>query len=377
MLRPIELIFKRGLSAILGFLLPSRPPREAFPKNLQRILVIRQHNQLGDMLCVVPMLRALHAAYPGVRISLMTSPVSHNVMWHNRYLSDTILFDKREFLQGKVLRLGKLISFVAMLRRRGFQIVLVPSTISTSFTSDLLAYLSGAPIRVGAASLNGRANPSAFFFNVPVELDWREQPHRHHTLRNMDILAGSGISTPDLSLDIALDEDEERAGKSFVDKLKPGRALVIGYHPGAGKAPNRWPAERFAELIDLVAGRIHATALVTCGPIDKEQVEDVQRAVKTPIEISRNHPIRQLASILRHLDLYITNDTGLMHVAAGVGVPVLSLFGPTDPEQWAPIGRQNRYIRGEGGDITNISVEQVFAASMDMLVRPILSEERK
>jgi len=73
--------------------------------------------------------------------------------------------------------------------------------------------------------------------------------------------------------------------------------------------------------------------------------------------------------------LYITNDTGLMHVAAAVGVPVLSLFGPTDPQQWAPMGGNNRYIYGEGGDISNIPVEQVVAATMEMLIRPASSEK--
>lgn len=374
--RPVERIFKKGLTAILGFVFPSRRPRETYPKNLQRILVVRQHNQLGDMLCVVPTLRALHAAYPGVQISLMTSPVNHDVMWHNRYLADTILFDKREFLRGKTLRLGRLLAFAARLRREKFQIVLVPSTVSTSFTSDLMAFLSGAPIRVGAASLDGKANPSAFFFNVSVTLDWRQQPHRHQTLRNMDILVGSGISTPDLSLELTLNQDEEIAGKFFVHKVKAGKTLAIGYHPGAGKPPNRWPADRFATLIDLIADRVDAAAFVTCGPMDQDQVDEVQRAVKAPVEIIRNQPIRHVASILKHLDLYITNDTGLMHVAAAVGVPVLSLFGPTDPEQWAPMGYKNRYICGDGGDISNISMEQVVAATMEMLVGSTFTEER-
>jgi len=376
MRRSLEHVFKRSLAAVLGFIFPSRRPREPFPKNLQRVLVIRQHNQLGDMLCVVPVLRALHSTYPGVRISLMTSPVNHDVMWHNRFLTDTILFDKREFLQGKVLRLRKLMTFVARLHQERFQIVLVPSTVSASFTSDLLAFLSGAPIRVGAASLDGKPNPSAFFFNVAVALDWLRQPHRHQTLRNMDILAGSGISTPDLSLEITLDQDEEEAGKSFVDRVKAPGTLAIGYHPGAGKPPNRWPADRFARLIDLTAGRIRVTSFVTCGPMDQDQVEDLRRVVRSPVEVIRNQPIRHVASILKRLDLYITNDTGLMHVAAGVGVPVLSLFGPTDPEQWAPMGRKNRYICGEGGYIANISVEQVFATTMEMLGRPTYSEKR-
>jgi len=376
MLRSIERPFKRGMAAFLGFVFPSRPPRDPFPKNLHRILVIRQHNQLGDMLCVVPLLRALHSAYPGVQISLMTSPVNNEIMLNCRYLTDVIQFDKRDFLHGKAIRLRRLAEFARRLRRTGFQMVLVPSTVSTSFTSDLLAFLSGAPIRLGAASLDGQANPSAFFFNVPVQLDWREEPHRHQTLRNLDLLAGSGIRASDLSLEITLNLDELKRGKSFVDKVKLGKTLIIGYHPGAGKTPNRWPAERFAELVELLGRQTRAAALITCGPMDEEQVERVRLALKSPAEIMRNQPIRHVASVLKHVDLYITNDTGLMHVAAGVGIPVLSLFGPTDPRQWAPIGPRKRYIQGERGDITNITVDQVLAVATEMLLQSHSSNEK-
>jgi ADP-heptose:LPS heptosyltransferase len=80
-----------------------------------------------------------------------------------------------------------------------------------------------------------------------------------------------------------------------------------------------------------------------------------------------NKSIREVAAILSLARLVISNDTGIMHVAAAVGTPVLSLFGPTDPEQWAPIGTKHRYIVGKGGDIETIPVEEVLTVAREML----------
>ncbi len=101
-----------------------------------------------------------------------------------------ILYDKTRYLMQGRLHLLEFGRFVKELRARRFDLAVVPGTVSTSFTSDLLAYLSGAPVRVGVRSLEGRENAAAFLFNVPKDLDWRGDPRRHQTLRNADIMGG-------------------------------------------------------------------------------------------------------------------------------------------------------------------------------------------
>ena len=367
MLRTFEPAFKRSLSAGLRLLFaPSDiPPFDPGPS--PRILVVRQHNQLGDMLCVVPLLRALRRTYPSAYIALMASPVNYEPMAGNRFVDEVIRFDKREFMGREGGSLLRLRPYARDLRRRGFTVAIVPSTVSTSFTSDLMAYLSGAPVRIGAGSIEGAANPSAFFFTHPRALDWRQTPERHQALRNMDIwpLALGGES--DLSAEISLDPDELRDGEAYLRSLSSGARRVIVYHPGAGKVPNRWPAERFAAL----AGSLSAAGatVITAGPMDDAPVEIMTGGMRGPYGIMRNQPIRRVASALRFADLVVSNDTGIMHVAGAVGTPVLSLFGPTDPRQWAPTGPQHRCIRGEGSDITRIPLENVIDAAHEMLRR--------
>jgi len=364
--RSLERAFKRSLASFLGFLFDARRPVPFVAGPSPRILVIRQHNQLGDMLCVVPLLRALRAAYPAAFIALMASPVNHDVMLYNRYLDEVIDFDKKRFMgKGRILRFP---GYIRSLRSRRFDIALVPSTVSTSFTSDLLAYLSGAKLRAGAGTIDGKENPSAFFLTHRQTLDWRGNDARPQVLRNLDIWPGNLGTTPDLSVEMTLLEDELQWGKSFVFNVKDASNGIIVYHPGAGKTPNRWPADWFSFVANLIAEKHGTATIITAGPMDAEAVSVMVRGLRCPHRIVHNKPIRRVASILHFASLVISNDTGVMHVAAAAGAPVLSLFGPTPPEQWAPIGPRHRYLRGEGGDITTIKPEMVIEAAEEMFI---------
>lgn len=339
------------------------PPRGA----CRSILVIRQHNQLGDMLCVVPLLRALRGAHPQARIVLLASPVNAAVMESNRWLDDVILFDKRRYLEGATLRTGAIRELFASLRNPGFDLVLTPATVSMSGTSDLLAMATRAPVRIGPGSLEGRRNPSAAAYTHPVPLDWSGQPHRHQTLRNLDIAAALRLPDVPLHSEITLKQNEVDGAKSFLSKHFQDSGSFIVYHPGAGKPPNRWPADRFARLAREVAAETRLGILVTSGSFDREPVGAMAEGLGRAFTLVENRPIREVAAILAMARLVVSNDTGIMHVAAAVGTPVLSLFGPTDPRQWAPLSAGSRYIQGEGGDIRSIALDDVRSAVLSML----------
>ena len=368
LLRRFEQYLKHILRSFLRILLHSSRSPHLDPGSIRRILVVRQHNQLGDMLCVVPLLRSLRSRFPNCQIGLIASPVNVDVMANNAYVDRVINFDKREFLGKHSLKLQRLIAFIRQLRDSGFDLVIVPSTVSTSFTSDLLAFLSGARYRIGAGGIDGLENPSSFFFNIPVHLDWRSTPHRHQTLRNLDIATSLSLEIDVLSSEITLTRQERERAKAVAGRTKGEKSTIVALHPGAGKTPNRWPAERFAAVANSLHQSVNAAVLITAGPMDGEPVAALKTGINGPCDLIDNKPIREVAAILSHVDLVISNDTGIMHVAGAVGTPVLSLFGPTDPEQWAPKGPRHRFIRGNKGEIDAISVEEVFRNAQEMLM---------
>ncbi len=313
------------------------------------------------MLCAVPLLRALRTRYPASNITLMTSPVNDEIMQHLRYVDETICFDKRAVAG---LRFA---GFIRDLRRRRFDLAIVPATVSVSVTSDLLARLSGAPYRLGPVRLDGRENPTGYLFNMPVELDWSDSPNRHQTLRNLDIGLPIGLKETNLSHEMTFTQHEIDDANHWYERQIATLSGGITLHPGAGKTPNRWPVERFVQLGEILSREFGARLFVTSGPMDGAVLAEFRRHVKVEYQLIENQPIRRVASYLRRMNLVISNDTGIMHVAAAAGAPVLALFGPTDPGQWAPIGNRNRYIAGKGGRTESITVEEVVAAARSML----------
>jgi ADP-heptose:LPS heptosyltransferase len=365
-------ILERTLKHLLSLALRALLPRGVVPiperAQVHRVLVIRQHNQLGDMLCAVPLLRALRTAYPAATITLVASPVNADVMRGGRYIDSLVVYDKTSFVGGGRIHPLRLFTFIGGLRREKFDIALVPMTVSVSFTSCLLAFLSGARIRIGAGRIDGKENPSAAFLTRPIDLDWRNDPHRHQTLRNLDTARELALPEVDLGSEITLTREESEKGSKWVARELTGWPSAVGFHPGAGKIPNRWPPDRFAHVANEVSSRLHARVFVTKGPMDEEPVAEMMgRLLKPPVVVA-NKPIREVAAILARMDLVISNDTGIMHVAAAVGVPVLSLFGPTEPRQWAPPGAGHMFLWA-GRDIREITTEEVLTCALELLKR--------
>jgi heptosyltransferase-2 len=355
--------FKRGVTSVLRSFTRSLLDVDLRHFHPESILVVRQHDQLGDMLCIGPLLRALRERWPSAQITLIASPVNEVVMRHHPFADVVLLYDKKVFFNS--LKSGR--EFLAKLRSRRCDLAIVPATVSNSLTSNLLAYLSGAQVRIGASSLNGIEGPSSFLFNVVSALDWRDDVHRHQTLRNLDVLKPLDLTTSDLSLAIGLTESELRAGSELVASLRAKHGTLIGFHSGAGKIENRWPAERFVELANALCADGRAAAVITAGPKDDKPVAQVVHKLMCEHTVVSNQSIRLVAALISQLQLFVTNDTGVMHVAAATGTPTLSLFGPTDPLQWAPIGAKHRYVWTEDGRIDSIQSERVLEEAREML----------
>lgn len=306
------------------------------------------------MICIVPLLRALKKLFPAAHVSLVASPLNGDIMQHHPWVEEVLTYDKRRFAQAP----GTFWRFIRRIRHA--DLAIVPVTVSMSVTSDLIALASGASRRIGAGALGHRPNPAAFCFTNRVMLDWSHDPHRHHTLRNLDVLAPLGIEESDLTCPIGLTQDERRTAAAELAPLRSRHPLIVGFHPGAGKRENRWHARRFASIAARTAREFNAGIVVTAGPMDDEPLAAFLGASEPEPLLIHNRPLRQAAALIDALDLFVTNDTGIMHVAGATSTSVLSLFGPTDPREWAPLGPKNRYITSEDANIESITEEEVF-----------------
>lgn len=336
--------------------------------NPKKFLIVRQHNQLGDLLAGVSVFRAIKEKYPGSRITLIVSTFNYPGMVKNKFIDQIFVFDKR-----RIFNPSYLIKFIKLLRE-GYDVTIVPVTVSISFTSNLIAGISDSKIRIGPKSLNGMINQSAFFFDRRVDIDWRKQPDSNVSERSLDIVRPFGITTQNYKSEITFDEKDLITAKKFIDSFKRIEGnLLIGLHVGAGKPQNRWSLYKYVSLIKQLKDDYNADLYLTGSSGDREEIEFVNGKVPFKIPLFINMEIPSVAALISLSDLFISNDTGIMHVAGTTSTTQISIFGPTNPLNWAPIGSNKFYIR-KSELIDDISVEDVYKMCIYLL--PAIQKER-
>lgn len=329
-------------------------------KNVSNILVVKQHNQLGDMLCTLPLLAAVRKKFPRSHITLIASPFNCRALLNDEgnYFDEIIIYRKSNLLH--------LLGFYKMLRAKKYDIGLVPSTVSISRTSHLLNRFSGARITVGAKSIDGKQNEYSYLLNIKSDYVWKGK-NTHQVQKNLDIAKqiGCDLNTDEIySVSLSLSDKEINFAKEYLvhgfpDKTRP----VIAFHPGAGKLQNRWSTENYIELISLLRKKYNAYILITSGYMDVKITDEIAKSLKErdiPFKIIEKPTIREIGAVLSMINLYITNDTGTMHVAGYCGAKVLSLFAQTKGYEWSPLKKYCTYIQSPDDDINKIGIDEVF-----------------
>ncbi|HET6349592.1 MAG TPA: glycosyltransferase family 9 protein, partial [Candidatus Krumholzibacteria bacterium] len=322
---------KRGLMRTVGAFLHARPLSvdEFRALKFERILVVRQHNQMGDMMLATPALRAIRETYPGARVGIVTSTLNRGVLANSPFVDSVFTYDKR--------RPGSHLGVLRALRAEHFDLAIVLHTVSFSFTTLMLGVLSGAPVRIGSTSSRVGDSLTGSYLNITLPLPGaRELAAMNEAEHNLFPLRAVGITTDDLSPLIVPGETSERwADRYASDSWRTG-TLKLAVHPGAGKRENIWKPENFAEVVNQIRGARDTSVVVIQGPADQETVNAFTRACDVPGKVVAGRSITDVAALMRRADLVVCNDTGVMHVACAAGARVLGIFGPTDPVRWAP-----------------------------------------
>jgi ADP-heptose:LPS heptosyltransferase len=331
-----------------------------FPK---KMIIVRQHNQLGDILAGVSLFRALKESFPESHITLIVSPFNYPGIVKNRYLDRIFVFDKTKlFKPGYFIRLKKLLA-------EEYDLAIVPVVVSVSFTSNLLARLSGSKIRIGPKSLDGNINRSAYFFDRRVVLDWRNHPDSNVSERSLDIVRPFGINTTDYHSEISFDDDDISNVKKFLaENSFDSKKQLIGLHVGAGKLPNRWSLVKYSVLIKRLKEDHNVNFYLTGSTADTEANKFLEKKLDFKIGLFINKPIPEVTALISLTDLFISNDTGIMHVAGTTETPQISIFGPTNPFNWAPIG-PNKYFIRKSELIEDVAVDDVYQLCSTILMK--------
>ncbi len=331
----------------------------------KKIIIIRQHNQLGDLLIGVSLLRALKETFPGCNLTLVASPFNYPGLIKNKFIDNLFIFDKKKLFNPIYLK-----NFLKLLKE-SYDLAIVPVTVSISFTSNLIARFSNSKIRIGAKSLNGKENKSIFLFDRRVEIDWRKHPDSNVAERSLDIVRPFGINTTNYKSEITFDDEDKKVADEFISSLKlRSNEYLIGFHTGAGKIPNRWSLIKFIALMAKLKEKYEVKFYLTGSSADMEEINYIKKNIRGEIGCFINKKIPEVAALISKSDLFISNDTGIMHVAGTTDTPQISIFGPTNPFNWAPIGTNKFFIR-KSDLIDDISVEDVYSICNSILSKNI------
>ena len=193
-----------------------------------------------------------------------------------------------------------------------------------------------------------------------MDIDWRIYPDSNVSEHILEIVKPFGIVTKDFSSEISFDKYDLNEANKFVNEINnKSKTFLIGLHVGAGKPSNRWSLKKYSKLIEKLNSEFSCTFYLTGSDADKEELNYIILNSKPKLHLFLNRQISQIAALVSISNLFITNDTGIMHVAGTTATPQISLFGPTNPFNWAPCGKNKIFIR-KSDLIDEVEVDDVF-----------------
>jgi heptosyltransferase-2 len=336
-------------------------------KNIfKRILIVRT-DRIGDVLLSTPAIKALRDSFPYAYIAMMVSPYAKDIVDGNPYLDEAIIYDKGGL--HKSWR-GSL-KFAQNLKKKRFDLAII---LHPTNRVHLVTFFAGIAKRIGYDRKLG--------FLLTDRIKHTKQLGEKHELEyNLDLLKYLGIEPKDKSLFMPIKEESER----YVDELFKQEGInkkdkLLAIHPGASCPSKIWPQERFAEVADRLAENQGFKVLVIAGPKDIALAQKVTADMRHPaVNLAGKTSVAQLASVLERCQLFISNDSGPVHIASAVGTPVISIFGRNQrglsPLRWGPVGEKDRILHKEVGCIECLAHNCVkeFACLRAISVADVLS----
>jgi heptosyltransferase-2 len=283
-----------------------------------KVLVL-QTSFIGDTVLTLPLLGEIKRRYPRAQVTFFCTPQGQELARNCAAVDEIIVDDKRGAHRG----FRGLWRQALALRARAFSLALTPHK---SLRSALILYLARIPCRVGF-----RQSKGWFLFNRLV--------HRaagiHDIERNLSLLGALGIAAEECGRDYALRARCSGAVGVLQElgALKHGgRRRLVGINPGSVWATKRWQAQGFAQVIKLLGARGDCEFVIFGGPDDISLAGAIKEASQADcLNYAGKLSLRDLPQALAACDVFITNDSGPMHIAVALGVPTVALFCATTP----------------------------------------------
>ncbi len=298
----------------------------------KKILVFNV-NWLGDVLFSTATIRNIKYNFPGSFVACVIPSRCYSVLKDNPYLDEIIIFDEKDRHRGILQKLD----FVRLLKMKGFDTAFL---LHRSFSRALICRLAGIPERIGHDT-----KKRGFLLTKKIAPPDRGSVHRIDYY--LSILEKAGLKVEDRFTDFFVGD----ADIKFVEDFLKGKSIsqgdfLVGINPGGNWGPKRWPKEYWASLSDMLISKLGAKVIISGAYFDSPIAKEIQSLMKEkPINACGAFNLKQLGALCKKLDLFITADTGPLHIANSVKTKkIIALFGPTSPKITGPFPQDNVII---------------------------------
>jgi lipopolysaccharide heptosyltransferase II len=301
------------------------------PEAVKEILVVRTA-YIGDAVMTLPMLRPIKGLFPNAKITFLTCKGAEDIVRSNPYVHSVIGHDVFWFY-----RHGTFLSYLRLLRglrKRSFDLVIeARGDIRDIF---LIAYLSGARHRVSYSCGGG-----GFLLTDIVPF----KGIRHKVEYHLDIARHLGGDVNAIDWGVCPGKRHEAMAEGLLRGTDRGRALTIAIHPGGRKPLKSWAKGSYARLADRLSVEYMARVFFTGSLEDKALIDDIIGNMSAEaISLAGKTDLLTLSALLKRIDLLITNDSSVLHVASAMGAPTVAVFGPSKSVETGPYRNAHRVV---------------------------------
>jgi lipopolysaccharide heptosyltransferase I len=321
----------------------------------------------------LPALSALRKSFPEAKISWFIRPEFAPLLKNHPHLTETILFDRKFLGQAwfNPLALAALLSLIWRLNRSKFDAVI---DLQGLFRTASLAWLSGCKKRLGMADARELAH---IFYTHKVAQD---RDSIHLVDYYLKIAQAAGAFEPDVQFLLPIDP----AAADVVNRLLKTKGIEPNNYavfvPTSAHRDKCWPVERFAALADKISTQFHLSIIATGATSEKSTVERLRNLANVSIaNFAGVTSLNELVALLKGARLVVSNDTGPGHIAAALGVPVVLIFGPTNPARVHPYNRPECAVavepdgRGFNADSTDPK-HDIKAVTLDEVYKKVCEQ---
>jgi heptosyltransferase-3 len=352
---------------------------------IERVLLI-QLGDIGDVVLTMPTIRAIRENKPSASLYVAVRQHARELLEDCPLIDGMISIERRKGNLPEKFFYQK--DFFQDLRAKKFDAAI---DLRTGTRGALLSYLSGAPLRIGRYSNDGRLWRNRLFTHLVKP---ENEMEHYSSLHNLNIVAPFKVGTRNADPELFVSRNRELC----VDALLREEGLtldrsIIALHPFSRWHYKEWPIENYIGLINHLSTKYPVHIAITGPEDEKERASHlVKKAHSDAHSLAGKTTIGELAGLLKRCSLVIGIDSAAIHIAAAVGTPTVAIFGPSAPINWAPRGRQHKVIfknlpcvpcRQKGCNnsevsrcLEELSIHEVIPV-VDRMLRGIIAQNRR